>query len=135
MMDIRDFDEGQFYNDDIFSGEHKSVLFAVNKVIIIHAAREAELSQEEGRDKAEVAFSVDGEDEVLVFFTGSNNLKKVLFSDKIIFPFRACIKVVKTGSFLSLKLCNPQYRDWETDRKSTRLNSSHEIPSRMPSSA
>ena len=29
----------------------------------------------------------------------------------------------------------PSYRDWETDRKSTRLNSSHEIPSRMPSSA
>ena len=29
----------------------------------------------------------------------------------------------------------PAYRDWETDRKSTRLNSSHEIPSRMPSSA
>ena len=29
----------------------------------------------------------------------------------------------------------PFYRDWETDRKSTRLNSSHEIPSRMPSSA
>ena len=28
-----------------------------------------------------------------------------------------------------------EYRDWETDRKSTRLNSSHEIPSRMPSSA
>ena len=31
-----------------------------------------------------------------------------------------------------------QYRDWETstpDRKSTRLNSSHEIPYRMPSSA
>ena len=30
---------------------------------------------------------------------------------------------------------SPAYRDWETDRKSTRLNSSHEIPSRMPSSA
>ena len=30
---------------------------------------------------------------------------------------------------------NNLYRDWETDRKSTRLNSSHEIPSRMPSSA
>ena len=30
---------------------------------------------------------------------------------------------------------NAEYRDWETDRKSTRLNSSHEIPSRMPSSA
>ena len=33
------------------------------------------------------------------------------------------------------ELKNAPYRDWETDRKSTRLNSSHEIPSRMPSSA
>ena len=31
--------------------------------------------------------------------------------------------------------CEVRYRDWETDRKSTRLNSSHEIPARMPSSA
>ena len=29
----------------------------------------------------------------------------------------------------------PDYRDWETDRKSTRLNSSHITRSRMPSSA
>ena len=29
----------------------------------------------------------------------------------------------------------PRYRDWETDRKSTRLNSSHRSLSRMPSSA
>ena len=29
----------------------------------------------------------------------------------------------------------PVYRDWETDRKSTRLNSSHRSLSRMPSSA
>ena len=29
----------------------------------------------------------------------------------------------------------PRYRDWETDRKSTRLNSSHSGESRMPSSA
>ena len=28
-----------------------------------------------------------------------------------------------------------KYRDWETDRKSTRLNSSHSAKSRMPSSA
>ena len=28
-----------------------------------------------------------------------------------------------------------QYRDWETDRKSTRLNSSHSGEARMPSSA
>ena len=30
---------------------------------------------------------------------------------------------------------DPVYRDWETDRKSTRLNSSHSAKSRMPSSA
>ena len=30
---------------------------------------------------------------------------------------------------------NQLYRDWETDRKSTRLNSSHRSLSRMPSSA
>ena len=30
---------------------------------------------------------------------------------------------------------NYNYRDWETDRKSTRLNSSHITRSRMPSSA
>ena len=30
---------------------------------------------------------------------------------------------------------NIPYRDWETDRKSTRLNSSHSAKSRMPSSA
>ena len=34
-----------------------------------------------------------------------------------------------------LETTKTKYRDWETDRKSTRLNSSHEIPSRMPSSA
>ena len=38
------------------------------------------------------------------------------------------------GSFLFF-VYGALYRDWETDRKSTRLNSSHEIPSRMPSSA
>ena len=32
-------------------------------------------------------------------------------------------------------LASLSYRDWETDRKSTRLNSSHEFVSRMPSSA
>ena len=33
------------------------------------------------------------------------------------------------------KLQSQKYRDWETDRKSTRLNSSHSAKSRMPSSA
>ena len=37
-----------------------------------------------------------------------------------------------------LRICKSTfktYRDWETDRKSTRLNSSHSAKSRMPSSA
>ena len=38
----------------------------------------------------------------------------------------------KNFELVSYKTC---YRDWETDRKSTRLNSSHSAKSRMPSSA
>ena len=37
------------------------------------------------------------------------------------------------SSFMGLE--GKSYRDWETDRKSTRLNSSHSAKSRMPSSA
>ena len=37
-----------------------------------------------------------------------------------------------SGNFDTMKT---SYRDWETDRKSTRLNSSHSAKSRMPSSA
>ena len=43
-----------------------------------------------------------------------------------------------TGWTAGETLANPfagSYRDWETDRKSTRLNSSHSAKSRMPSSA
>ena len=40
-------------------------------------------------------------------------------------------------SIVKARSVNPSaaYRDWETDRKSTRLNSSHSAKSRMPSSA
>ena len=41
-------------------------------------------------------------------------------------------KAVGTDDVLQVA---PTYRDWETDRKSTRLNSSHSAKSRMPSSA
>ena len=40
----------------------------------------------------------------------------------------------KIGFHIKKKDLTP-YRDWETDRKSTRLNSSHSRASRMPSSA
>ena len=39
------------------------------------------------------------------------------------------------GFFIIGNPDNTDYRDWETDRKSTRLNSSHRSLSRMPSSA
>ena len=38
-------------------------------------------------------------------------------------------------SLRGVSLAGAVYRDWETDRKSTRLNSSHSAKSRMPSSA
>ena len=38
-------------------------------------------------------------------------------------------------TFTGESLNSGSYRDWETDRKSTRLNSSHSAKSRMPSSA
>ena len=41
-------------------------------------------------------------------------------------------KVIGAGESVTIPTW---YRDWETDRKSTRLNSSHSAKSRMPSSA
>ena len=43
-------------------------------------------------------------------------------------------KILEEASKLKSKNIGA-YRDWETDRKSTRLNSSHSAKSRMPSSA
>ena len=44
-------------------------------------------------------------------------------------------QVVDVVYFGQLRSKDGDYRDWETDRKSTRLNSSHITRSRMPSSA
>ena len=46
--------------------------------------------------------------------------------------FSARVAIISVTSSLAE---SPVYRDWETDRKSTRLNSSHSRASRMPSSA
>ena len=43
--------------------------------------------------------------------------------------------VMADGRLKKIEDINKAYRDWETDRKSTRLNSSHRSLSRMPSSA
>ena len=44
-------------------------------------------------------------------------------------------QVEENYNFLLERVSGGFYRDWETDRKSTRLNSSHRSLSRMPSSA
>ena len=53
------------------------------------------------------------------------------FSDKEN-DIQKLVKLTKSENYI---LYNTAYRDWETDRKSTRLNSSHRSLSRMPSSA
>ena len=42
---------------------------------------------------------------------------------------------IALGYMQMMGITDTEYRDWETDRKSTRLNSSHITRSRMPSSA
>ena len=42
---------------------------------------------------------------------------------------------IEMGTSVMSNRIYKKYRDWETDRKSTRLNSSHSAKSRMPSSA
>ena len=54
-------------------------------------------------------------------------------SNKITFGKKGLGKAKK--SFNKHDSKETPYRDWETDRKSTRLNSSHSGESRMPSSA
>ena len=45
------------------------------------------------------------------------------------------VRNLTNNNFQLIKFRTRAYRDWETDRKSTRLNSSHSAKSRMPSSA
>ena len=49
--------------------------------------------------------------------------------------FEGITDVVKIKALIKSLAKGVAYRDWETDRKSTRLNSSHITRSRMPSSA
>ena len=46
-----------------------------------------------------------------------------------------CTNANFSPAYMNFSGGNFSYRDWETDRKSTRLNSSHSAKSRMPSSA
>ena len=52
-----------------------------------------------------------------------------------LFNVRFDFRYMEFAGFDMSKIGYSKYRDWETDRKSTRLNSSHITRSRMPSSA
>ena len=70
-----------------------------------------------------------------------HNTQKGFFSKKLVNFLSGIVKslFIHHPIFCSINVWlyffNPSYRDWETDRKSTRLNSSHRSLSRMPSSA
>ena len=66
----------------------------------------------------------------LPVFTYEQWLKLKDMNKEFKVPERWCIKTDKYSEEIV-----QEYRDWETDRKSTRLNSSHSAKSRMPSSA
>ena len=57
--------------------------------------------------------------------------------DKSLKPIEKVMVIISKGTLESVYagFILTTYRDWETDRKSTRLNSSHRSLSRMPSSA
>ena len=56
-------------------------------------------------------------------------------ADKFLFNLAPFVVMIASMLVLAPIAFAKQYRDWETDRKSTRLNSSHRSLSRMPSSA
>ena len=67
-------------------------------------------------------------------FTEGLQIQQRRLYDVIVAWIAANIINSDTSTWKSILLLG-LYRDWETDRKSTRLNSSHRSLSRMPSSA
>ena len=76
------------------------------------------------------------ENGVAVYVKGNSCPRGKLYAEtEVVRPMRVLTTSVRCtdGTMLPVKTDKPVPRD--VDRKSTRLNSSHEIPSRMPSSA
>ena len=73
------------------------------------------------------------EEEAKKILSRSKKLKSALPSESVESPAEEELKVSPSQPQQEKKMA--PYRDWETDRKSTRLNSSHSAKSRMPSSA
>ena len=77
----------------------------------------------------------DLEEALLRYWEYEGNKQYIIGLDRRKVHIRKKSALVNTLIQSSASILMACYRDWETDRKSTRLNSSHEIPSRMPSSA
>ena len=118
------------------SGDYSDVI-KWNKTLTQHTSAQGQALQANAqfantpeRIVADAAETLFGESTRKLSDEDKNNIMKTISdsADKL-----DNIKQGDTASIISL--IEYLYRDWETDRKSTRLNSSHEIPSRMPSSA
>ena len=79
---------------------------------------------------------------VSLFFSCASSKHRQMEKEQVKIETKTDIKTeTKTATEVDTKTENQTkeeskpYRDWETDRKSTRLNSSHSAKSRMPSSA
>ena len=83
-----------------------------------------------------IAVCDDSRTDVEMLESAFDKLAQYQFSYEVYFTAKELLKhVIDDGEMYHLYIFDIEYRDWETDRKSTRLNSSHITRSRMPSSA
>ena len=120
------------FADDIFTGDY--VDSGITSV-----ASDGYVSNIVPSKKGFVASAVSGSNSTYIpdYFYQNTGNKIVLFSGHADNGLRcgAFYLLADYAASSSHALVGSGYRDWETDRKSTRLNSSHSAKSRMPSSA
>ena len=65
----------------------------------------------------------------------AKQMTKAAVARELDISYEMSVEGIVYPEFRESHILKSKYRDWETDRKSTRLNSSHSGESRMPSSA
>ena len=92
-------------------------------------------------DESAVPIGMNNTDATLIVKDSADPTKGVLFGTTAYIANDTLEKAnsaptpTPSGYASQVRASSTGYRDWETDRKSTRLNSSHSAKSRMPSSA
>ena len=129
--------------------ETKSILEGINNTIARTRLIEVETAMQEMQNqvfKETIEESIDTIKytlkkqilEVKILET-RNRLDKAQYEDRVKLLHGQAIGTLLGNNYVkaqtSKTYADNEYRDWETDRKSTRLNSSHRSLSRMPSSA